>query len=156
MVEHRDSFLRAGLFLCCAVPITCVDLKSRRIPDGYSLGGLVCLALYGAVFAPSSLPADLAAAFLAFALLFCVRAVRGGLGFGDLKYAALTAFYVGLPFSFVALGGAAMAAALFFAFASLADRHRLASARIPFAPFLTIGALAAAAAAKTFVAGGGP
>jgi prepilin signal peptidase PulO-like enzyme (type II secretory pathway) len=144
MPESSDSYLCAALFLCCAIPITAIDLKSARIPDAYSLGGLACLSLHDALLSPSSLLGDCLAAALAFALFLGIRAFTKGLGFGDLKYAALIAFYTGFPYCFAAMATAATAAMLFFV-AAVAFFGKRRTMMIPFAPFLTIGALVAAA-----------
>lgn len=144
MLESLDPCLRAALFLCCAIPITAVDLKSARIPDAYSLGGIVCLSLYDALLSSSLLLGDSLAAALAFALFLGIRIFTKGLGFGDLKYAALIAFYTGFPYCFAAMASAAIAAMLFFV-AAIAFGGKRRTMMIPFAPFLTIGALVAAA-----------
>jgi leader peptidase (prepilin peptidase) / N-methyltransferase len=144
IAEPLDSCLRAGLFLCCAIPITAVDLRSARIPDAFSLGGLACLSLYDALLSPSLLLGDCLAAALAFALFFGIRHFTRGLGFGDLKYAASIAFYTGFPYCFAAMASSAIAAMLFFV-AAVAFFGKRRTMMIPFAPFLTIGALVAAA-----------
>jgi prepilin signal peptidase PulO-like enzyme (type II secretory pathway) len=142
--ETTLAVLRAVLFLLCAAPITLVDLRSARIPDVYSLGGLVFLALFDALFEPGALPWDCLSAVLVSGLFLGVRSFVGGLGLGDVKYAALVAFYAGLPWCFAAMAAAAMAALLFLATA-VAFRGGRRSMMLPFAPFLTLGALVAAA-----------
>jgi prepilin signal peptidase PulO-like enzyme (type II secretory pathway) len=150
--EPALSCLRCALFLCCAAPITVVDIKSARIPDLFSLGGLACLVLFDALLEPPSLLGDSLAAAFAFGLFYAVRVCTRGLGFGDLKYAALVAFYSGIPYCFAAMAAAALAALVFFAVA-FAFRGKRRSIAVPFAPFLTVGALVAAA--MELVAGGG-
>jgi leader peptidase (prepilin peptidase) / N-methyltransferase len=152
--EPALSCLRAALFLCSAAPITAIDLKSARIPDVFSLGGLAVLFLFDALFEASSLPWDCLSAALAFALFSAIRALTGALGFGDLKYAALVAFYTGFPDCFAAMAAAALAAMLFFAWA-IVLRGKERRMMIPFAPFLTIGALAAAALRLASIGRGG-
>jgi leader peptidase (prepilin peptidase)/N-methyltransferase len=151
--ETTLAALRTALFLLCAAPITLVDLRSARIPDAFSLGGLAFLALFDALFEPASLPCDCLSAALASALFLGVRSFVGGLGLGDVKYAALVAFYTGLPWCFAAMAAAALSALLCLGVLAAASAAGLrASARggrrsmmLPFAPFLTLGALAAAA-----------
>jgi leader peptidase (prepilin peptidase) / N-methyltransferase len=136
--------LRAAVFIASAAPITAVDLKSSRIPDALSLGGLACLSLFDAFLEPDRLLQDCLAAALAFALFYGIRAFTMGLGFGDIKYAALVAFYTGIPYCFAAMAASALAALLAFAaVAAAGGRQRIVA--LPFAPFLTLGALAAAA-----------
>ena len=142
--EPALPYLRSLLFLAFAAPITLVDLRSRRIPDALSLGGLACLAAFDCFLEPGSLFRDGLAATLAFALFYLIRACTMGLGFGDLKYAALVVFYSGLPRCFAALAASALAALAAFAFAAFGSRRRRLAATLPFAPFLTLGALAAA------------
>jgi Flp pilus assembly protein protease CpaA len=152
--ETALGWLRLALFLCFAAPATAVDLRSARIPDAASLGGLACLALLDALLEPSSLAGDCLAAAFAFGLLYALRRATGGLGFGDLKYGAFVAFYAGLPGCFAALAAAALVALLFLAAVSAFRRQRAALA-VPFAPFLTAGALAASAFALSGALGGG-
>ncbi len=145
-IMTRDSalpLLRAALFLLAAVPITVIDLRTRRIPDALSLGGLAALAAFDlAARSPAFLESAAAGAF-AFLLFWAVRAATKGLGFGDVKYAAMLGFFSGprlLPLAFFTAAAGALAWALF----AVLFRGRPKTERIPFGPFLSLGGLAAA------------
>lgn len=148
--ETMYALIRAMLFVCIAVPATLIDLKYMRIPDFFSLGGLACLLLFDLLRMPSSALRDGLAAVIAFCLLSAIRYATKGLGFGDVKYAATGAFFTGLPYWFLAMAVAAIAAMLFFSVAIVVLKKERAL-MIPFAPFLSVGALAAGAA-KFFAA----
>jgi len=137
--------MRSALFLCMAVPATIVDLKRMRIPDLFSLGGLACLALFDALLMPSRLPEDCLAAALSFCIFSVIRFVTKGMGFGDLKFAAMSAGFTGLPRWFLAMAVAAAAAMLFYLAAEPVFKKGRAL-MIPFAPFISAGALVALAA----------
>jgi len=135
---------RISLFCLAAAPITLVDLRERCIPDALSLGGLFALAAWDAAVQPRVIPMEAAAAALGFALFWALRLATRGLGFGDVKYAALIGFFVGLRYWFVAIFVAALGALLYWVFAVYRLR-RPPRERIAFAPFLTLGAMAACA-----------
>jgi prepilin signal peptidase PulO-like enzyme (type II secretory pathway) len=140
--ETADALLRSTLFFLMAAPATFIDLKSMRIPDLFSLGGLACLLLLDALRQPSRLALDLLAAGLAFCLFSFIRSLTKGIGFGDLKFAALSACYAGLPRWFLAMALASAAAMLCY-FAALFVFKKGRNFMIPFAPFITVGALVA-------------
>jgi len=135
--------LRAAVFLAAALPITVIDLRSRRIPDALSLGGLGLLATVDIAAASPDLPLEAAAALFAFLLFYLVRRVTGGLGFGDVKYAALLGFFAGprlLPLVFFT----AAAGGLIYAFVAARFLKRARDERVAFGPFLSAGGFAAA------------
>jgi prepilin signal peptidase PulO-like enzyme (type II secretory pathway) len=134
--ETIDILLRSTLFLCSAVPATVIDIKLMTIPDFLSLGGLICLATLDMIRSPSALPLNALAAIVAFCLFYIIRLVTGGMGFGDLKFAAFIAFFIGLPYLFAAMTVAAFSAILFFIWATYVFK-RERNTKIPFAPFLT-------------------
>jgi prepilin signal peptidase PulO-like enzyme (type II secretory pathway) len=139
--ETIDILLRSTLFLCSAVPATVIDIKLMRIPDFSSLGGLACLATLDLIRSPSALPLNALAAIVAFCSFYVIRLVTGGMGFGDLKFAAFIAFFTGLPYLFAAMAVAALSAMLFF-FGAIYVFKRERNTKIPFAPFLTGAAVA--------------
>jgi prepilin signal peptidase PulO-like enzyme (type II secretory pathway) len=145
VVAFRFHLLaRSVLFLSVAVPITVIDLRSYRIPDALSLGGLGLLATVDLAASCPALLWNAAAAAFAFLLFWAVRALTGGLGFGDVKYAALLGWFAGprlLPAAFFS----AAAAGLVYALIALRLHRRKAGDRVAFGPFLSIGGLAAAA-----------
>lgn len=135
-------------FTCVAVPIVIIDIRTHRIPDILSIGGFTMLVLMDVLIAPRSLPRGILAAVLAAALFLTLRAATRGLGFGDVKLAALVGLLVGPALLIPALLIAALGG-LGFALYAIIIRGRRATERIPFAPFLVAGAYGAFAARIT-------
>jgi prepilin signal peptidase PulO-like enzyme (type II secretory pathway) len=87
----------------------------------------------------------MAAAFLIILLIF-----PGSFGGGDLKYAAAIGFFLGLDLAIIALETALISGALFGIIYALIKRTGL-KIKIPFAPFLTIGAITAVYLGKDII-----
>jgi prepilin signal peptidase PulO-like enzyme (type II secretory pathway) len=135
--------LRSACFLAAALPISWIDLRTRRIPDLLSLGGLGVLLLIDLIINPIGIPAALAGAAFAFFVFWLVRWLTRGLGLGDVKYAALLGYFAGirlLPVAFLAAAGTGLA---FVAVARL-FLGMPKDARVAFGPFLSAGGIAAA------------
>jgi prepilin signal peptidase PulO-like enzyme (type II secretory pathway) len=131
------------VFLGFALPISLIDIRTYRIPDILCIPCFVLLLILHIGNNPQLLPNFLSAALLGGLVFFLIR--RGGtrgLGLGDVKFAALIGLFCGLPWAWAAFLIASLSglgAALF-----LASRHATQkSPPIPFAPFLSLGALAA-------------
>lgn len=97
------SVVQLTVLLLVSVPIVIEDIRSLRIPDVWSLGGLVtAVAVAAAEGAVRSSWAPLAAATAGAAVGFGVfylvcLAMPGKLGFGDAKYAAFLGACLGVP-----------------------------------------------------------
>jgi prepilin signal peptidase PulO-like enzyme (type II secretory pathway) len=89
-------------------------------------------------YAPETALLFLAAALFAFALFFCVASGTGGLGFGDVKFAAVIGLVCGFPGVLAALLAASV---LGLALSPLFRRPDGTRLPIPFAPFLCAGTL---------------
>jgi prepilin signal peptidase PulO-like enzyme (type II secretory pathway) len=129
------------IFAAFAIPISIIDIRSRRIPDALSFPCFFLLLLVRLLLVPQPLFSHLAAALFALLLFLGVRAATRGLGLGDVKFAAI----IGLLCGFPGLLAAFLIAALLGIIAALLLIRRGAgrSFPIPFAPFLTAGALIA-------------
>lgn len=135
--------LRAFLFLAAAIPAAVTDLRSFKIPDMLSFGGLLALIAFDLATKAPDLPFSAAAGGFSFLLFSLVRKLTRGLGMGDVKYAATLGFFAGprlLPLAllFAASGG------LVFALIIPRLLKRPSPERIAFGPFLSAGGLAAA------------
>jgi leader peptidase (prepilin peptidase)/N-methyltransferase len=136
--------LHASLVLLAAA-VSVADLRSRLVPDVALLAALAVAVPLCALCEPSGLPVRFSAAAGAGGLLLVAALIRPeGMGLGDAKLAAVLGFYLGTD----------VVAALLLAFATgsaagllLVLRHgwQARSRTIPFAPFLSLGALAAIA-----------
>ncbi|MBR7827825.1 prepilin peptidase [Actinospica sp. MGRD01-02] len=150
---HPSALAVACLvLLAVALPLSTIDVATRRLPDKVVLpalagcAGLLAIAA-GTAGAYGQLWRALAAAavvFLAFTALALI--IMGGLGFGDCKVAALCALPLGyLGWTHVLHGviAAYLLAALYVLGRRLAGRT---SRHIAFGPFLFSGALLVLAA----------
>jgi prepilin signal peptidase PulO-like enzyme (type II secretory pathway) len=129
------------IFVIFSIPISIIDLRSRRIPDLLSIPCFVLLLLARLLLTPRILPGCLAAAVFGVILFYCVRTVTKGLGLGDVKFAAIIGLFCGFPrflpaFLIADLVGIAVTLLLFL---PTGVRPR----SLPFAPFLSAGALIA-------------
>jgi leader peptidase (prepilin peptidase) / N-methyltransferase len=126
--------------------VTLSDLRRRLIPDEPLVAALACALALCAVAWPSELVMRAIAGLGAGGFLLGAALLRpGGMGLGDVKLAGVLGLYL----------GPGVAAALLVAFAAgsaaglvLLIRHGWAARTraLPFAPFLSLGALVAIAA----------
>lgn len=130
------------LFLAAAIPISIIDLKEKRIPDIISLPVLGIILVFRIAVGHPLLGVfiDLGAGFLLFFLIWFFT--EDALGFGDVKYAALISLTLGLMRWFLAIFSAAVIA-LAIAGVLLALKKIDKKTQIPFAPFLSAGAVIA-------------
>lgn len=128
-----------------ALPIVVHDLRSFRVPDAYSLGGLLAATAFVLASDAAALPGRAAAALVAFVLFAAIARLTGSMGEGDVKLSALVSFFSG-PRGFAPFLLATAAGALLFAAWRLASGRGGAKDRVPFAPFLVAGGYAAWAA----------
>jgi leader peptidase (prepilin peptidase)/N-methyltransferase len=126
------------------VPIAVIDLDLKIIPNKLT-GPAAALALaLGAVLEPSYLPEQLAAG--AGALIFFLLPAlihRKGMGMGDVKLVAVLGLYLGravAPAIFIALILGVVVGAAVIASKGVSDGRRT---KVPFGPFLAVGALVA-------------
>jgi len=128
------------LFLAFSIPIAIIDIRCLKIPDKlvYPCFGLLLCSIV--IFEPSRLPDSLIAAAIGFIMFFCIRIFTKGMGFGDVKLAAVIGLYCGIPGVFIAFIAAA-AFGIIFGIFFLIRRKTLENVLIPFAPFLVGGAV---------------
>jgi prepilin signal peptidase PulO-like enzyme (type II secretory pathway) len=131
------------VFTAFALPISVIDLRRFRIPDKLSFPCFFLLLLLYCVLGREQLPNVLAAALTGLLLFYAIRLGSRGLGWGDVKYAAVIGLFCGVPGIFAAFFFAALSALA----AVLVWPSRRGPRRqpIPFAPFLSAGALFARA-----------
>ena len=132
------AMARGGLFCVFLLAMAVIDFRTGLLPDK----GNLYLAALGLVMATivGSLRDALLGALLGAALLFALRTLsRGGIGLGDVKYAAALGIWLGWQGTLLALMlafalGACLALVL-LGIGRLGRRDRLA-----FGPFLSAGA----------------
>ncbi len=130
------------LFMLFSIPIAIIDVRSGRIPDALSLPAAAMLALYRALSGGGSLAEGAIGAALCFGFFLGIRSMTGGLGLGDVKYGLAIGMATGPAYVFFAL---CIASALALSFAlPLAFLGRLGrKKKMPFGPFLALGAICA-------------
>ena len=139
-IKNMHGWIEFVLFLLVALPITFFDIREYRIPDLLTFGGIavfIILKLFWKEQPIWMLALEGAIGFGVFWLIWWVT--RGQIGLGDAKFSAFIAVAAGLTAWFSTLFmasviGLVSAAVLIMIFK--ANRKT----RIPFAPFLTIGA----------------
>jgi prepilin signal peptidase PulO-like enzyme (type II secretory pathway) len=127
------------IFLAFALPVSMIDIRSRRIPDLAVFPCFAAIFVFLLIAQTETLPNRLAAALLSALFFFLMRRVTGGLGLGDVKFAMLIGLCCGLPLACAAF----LAAALTGIAGALIFRRGEGKKPIPFAPFLTAGTVAA-------------
>lgn len=130
-----------SIFSIFSIPIFIIDLRSRRIPDILSLGGVATILTFLAFVSPDSLLPNTLTALVSAALFYCVRHFTRGLGLGDVKLAGFIAFFLGPVGSLFAFPISATAG-LLYALYTVGIRKTSTKERIPYAPFLIGGAYA--------------
>ena len=136
-----SSWWRIAAFAAFAIPITFIDLRRMRIPDALSIGGILVVLALDVLLLKA--PADLIVleAIVGFGVFWLIRlGTRGALGLGDVKYSVLIALSLGLLGWLTTIAVAAVTG-LVTGLVMIRRRKVPLSTRIPFAPFLTLGAV---------------
>ncbi len=138
-----NVWIELGLFLLFAIPITIFDLREYRIPDALTIGGILLFFAIKLLAGEEPVWLLCAECSTGFGLFWLIRLVsKGRMGLGDAKFSALIAvaagFFPWFAALFIACAAGLVCSAVLVAFFK-ADRGM----RIPFAPFLSVGAAAA-------------
>jgi leader peptidase (prepilin peptidase)/N-methyltransferase len=126
------------------VPMAVIDIDLKIIPNKLTAPAAVLALALGAVLEPSYLPEQLAAG--AGALIFFLLPTlihQKGMGMGDVKLVAVLGLYLGravAPAIFIALILGVVVGAAIIAMKGMSDGRRT---KVPFGPFLAVGALVA-------------
>jgi prepilin signal peptidase PulO-like enzyme (type II secretory pathway) len=126
------------IFSVFALPVSVIDLRTRRIPDALTFPCFLLVLAARLYCSPGTVLLFFAASLFAFALFFCIARWTGGLGFGDVKFAAVIGLVCGFPGVLAALLAASL---LGLALSPLFRRPDGTRLSIPFAPFLCAGTL---------------
>jgi leader peptidase (prepilin peptidase)/N-methyltransferase len=145
-VKHDDALqIALGLVLVTfLVPIAVIDLDFKRIPNKLTGPAAVLGVALGGLLEPSYLPEQLAAG--AGALLFFLLPTllhKKGMGMGDVKLVGVLGLYLGravAPAIFIAMILGVVVGAAIVAMRGVSEGRR---AKVPFGPFLAVGALVA-------------
>jgi leader peptidase (prepilin peptidase)/N-methyltransferase len=143
----QDEAIRIvlGLLLVTAlVPITLIDLDTRRIPNAITLPAAVAALVAGLALDIGFVPEQLIAGAAAFAFFFAAAALYPrGMGMGDVKLAGVLGLYLGravAPAIFIALITGVLVGLVIMARVGQAAGRKTA---VPFGPFLALGGIVA-------------
>lgn len=143
----QDEAIRVvlGLLLVTAlVPITLIDLDTRRIPNAITLPAAVAALAAGLALDIDFVPEQLIAAAGAFAFFFVAALLYPrGMGMGDVKLAGVLGLYLGravAPAIFIALIAGVVVGVVIIARLGQAAGRKTA---VPFGPFLALGGIVA-------------
>ncbi len=116
--------------------ISYIDFRKYIIPDTLLVILLSLLLSYDILLMRSRIYMAFAAAVISFFMFFCIYRMYGGLGFGDVKFSAVLGYALGIPLLFVAF---VLSSFLGIVYAAVCKKAK--KTKIPFAPFLSLGAL---------------
>jgi leader peptidase (prepilin peptidase)/N-methyltransferase len=139
--QHNTGRALLGIVLVLAlVPIALIDLETRLIPDKITAPAAVLAVVIGTALDPGHEVERLIAGAAAGAFLFVAwYAYPGGMGFGDVKLAAVLGLFLGRaigPALLVALISGVVVGVVIIRRKGLAAGRKTA---IPFGPFLAVG-----------------
>jgi len=129
------------------------DLRERRVPNAVIVALLAAWPLFG-IGQPGGWWARGLVGFTLVGLPLLALALTAGLGMGDVKLGAVMGLYLGPGRGLVAVAAGTVAGGLVHALLVLLGRRTWAGrgSEVPFAPFLTLGALGTAILGARFAA----
>lgn len=143
----QDDAIRIvlGLLLVTTlVPVTLIDLDTRRIPNAITLPSAIAALAAGLALDIEFVPEQLIAGAAAFAFFFIAASLYPrGMGMGDVKLAGVLGLYLGravAPAIFIALITGVVVGVVIIARVGQAAGRKTA---VPFGPFLALGGIVA-------------
>lgn len=143
----QDDAIRVvlGLLLVTTlVPVTLIDLDTRRIPNAITLPSAIAALAAGLALDLDFVPEQLIAGAAAFAFFFIAAYLYPrGMGMGDVKLAGVLGLYLGravAPAIFIALITGVIVGVIIIARVGQAAGRKTA---VPFGPFLALGGIVA-------------
>ncbi len=128
------------VFTLSAAAASVIDIRTYRIPDIITGGCFAVLLGLSLLYSRELLPNAILTALGSGLFFFLIRLKTRGIGMGDVKFSGLIGFFCGFPAVFAAFFIASVTG-LIFGGALILFRGRKKTAPIPFAPFLSFGAL---------------
>lgn len=143
----QDETIRIvlGLLLVTTlVPVTLIDLDTRRIPNAITLPSAIAALAAGLALDIDVVPEQLIAGAAAFAFFFIAASLYPrGMGMGDVKLAGVLGLYLGravAPAIFIALITGVVVGVVIITRVGQAAGRKTA---VPFGPFLALGGMVA-------------
>ena len=140
------DFAIAAFYFCLFEALAMIDLERHILPNVivYPAAGFALAAsifIHGGTIVPGVLDAA-TGGLIGLGLFFLIAIVsRGGMGWGDVKMAALVGLVTGFPLVFVAILVAVVSGGL-IAWLLIIFKVRSRKETIPFGPFLSLAAMA--------------
>jgi leader peptidase (prepilin peptidase)/N-methyltransferase len=136
--KFTPSFIIYSFFVSALIVITFIDIDKRLIYDRLNLFIMV-IGIFACFFSPDISLLDRAIGFFAASLpLFIAMIIsRGGMGFGDVKLAAVAGLVLGFKLTLFSLLAACIIGSVYGIIYARAKGSTLKIA-IPFGPFLSI------------------
>ena len=132
------------LLVTTLVPITLIDLDTRRIPNAITLPSAIAALVAGLALDLDFVPEQLIAGAAAFAFFFAAAYLYPrGMGMGDVKLAGVLGLYLGravAPAIFIALITGVLVGVVIIARVGQEAGRKTA---VPFGPFLALGGIIA-------------
>ena len=134
--------LRSLFLILFILIIAVIDAKTFKIPNCLLFPCFLFLLAFDVLcsFNFFLFINNMASVFIWFLIFYLVYRFRGGIGFGDVKYAAFLGYALGLEKSCAAFLYTALAAITVYAVGTVVFGWNK-SAKLPFAPFLGFGVL---------------
>jgi len=139
----KNEVISIIFLLLILIPVTIIDIKTKRIPDVLTYSGIILIFFIKTFIESQAVFLSLiliGSGFIPFFLIWYFT--KGKLGLGDAKLSAFLALVLGLRGWFLMLF-LSSSIALIFAVTMLICKRMDKQARIPYAPFLSIGAIGA-------------
>ena len=136
------EWLRFVSFGILSICIAVIDFKIKKIPDTLLLILSVILLCIDAFMDYRAIPYRLLAAIAAYGLFFIVYRFKGGLGYGDVKYAGVIGYFLGPWRVLIGLFCAVLLGLIYWTIGNLALRWGKEK-HFSFGPWLGCGAIAA-------------
>jgi len=128
------------VIICFCIAAAAIDLKTYRIPDSLLIVFAVVIIFLDRNLPLVHLVLKFSAAILSFSLYFAVWYFSKGIGFGDVKYAFVLGFALGIEntaYSFIITAFLC----LFIYLTGIVVFRWPKNLKIPFAPFISAGAI---------------
>jgi len=149
-MEHIDKIikLQSLAIMVISVAISIIDIKTYRIPDTLLVILLLSLIFFDFLKAYnegcnqrySFISTHLLSAIIIFTIFFAIYYFVKSMGFGDVKYASVLAYGLGLKGIYIALAIATIGSLILF-FVGYFLLGWSKKTKLPFALFLSIGAI---------------
>lgn len=141
-MEHIDKIIRLQdlAIIVISIVISIIDIKSYRIPDILLLI-LSFILIFSDFFKGYNFVLNnLLSAAIIFIIFFAIYYFIGSMGFGDVKYAAVLAYGLGIKYIYISILIATISGLLLYLAGYLVLGWNKKT-KIPFAPLLSTGVI---------------